>query len=93
MQDKIDDWLQQLGILSKLAKTAYTSFITGFKSKVSYYMRTIPDIAEQLKQIDELVQTEFIPAITVGIVCSEFECHLSFLPPKMGGLGIPIFET
>ena len=55
-------------------------------------MRTIPDISDQLNQRDELITSEFIPAITGGIHCSDIERKLLSLPSKLGGLGIPIFE-
>ena len=54
-------------------------------------MRTIPDILDQLNQLDELLTSEFIPAITGGIHCSDIERKLLSLPSKLGGLGIPIF--
>ena len=78
-----------------IAKTepqaAYSCFITAFKHKPSYIMRTIPGITDQLNQLDELITSEFIPAITGGIHCSDIERKLLSLPSKLGGLGIPIF--
>ena len=75
-----------------IAKTepqaAYSCFITAFKHKPSYIMRTIPDISDQLNQLDELITSEFIPAITGGIHCSDIERKLLSLPLN---LGIPIF--
>ena len=57
-----------------IAKTepqaAYSSFITAFKHKPSYIMRTLPDISDQLNQLDEVIASELIPAITGGINCS-----------------------
>ena len=35
--------------------------------------------------------SEFIPAITGGVFCNEMERKFIALPPKLGGLGIPIF--
>ena len=55
-------------------------------------MRTIPNIKTQLKQLDDVIRTEFIPAITGGINCSDTERRLMSLPPRFGGLGIPIFS-
>ena len=55
-------------------------------------MRTIPNISHQLKQLDEIVRTEFIPAISGCINCSDIERKLLSFPPKFGGLGIPIFS-
>ena len=63
-----------------IAKTepqaAYYCFITAFKHKSSYIMRTIPDISDQLNQLEELVTSEFIPAIIGGIHCSDIERKL-----------------
>ena len=55
-------------------------------------MRTIPNIGKELKQLDDVVPTEFIPAITGGINCSDLERKPLSFPPKLGGLGIPIFS-
>ena len=47
-------------MLSKLARyeqqAAYSYFITGFKHKPTYFMRTIRNISNQLKQLDEAVK-------------------------------------
>ena len=55
-------------------------------------MRTISDINKHLQRVDEVILTEFIPAITGGINCSILERQLISLPTKLGGLGIPIFS-
>ena len=55
-------------------------------------MRTIPNNGKELKQLDDVVRTEFIPAITGGINCSGLERKLLSFPPKLGALGIPIFS-
>ena len=92
----INQWIQELRILSKIAwyepQAAHSCFITGFKHKRTYFMRTIPNIAKELKQLDDVVRTEFIPAITGEIDCSDLKGKLLSLPPKLGGLGIPIFS-
>ena len=55
-------------------------------------MRTIPNIKTQLKELDDVIRTEFIPAITGGINCSDTERRLMSLPPRFEGLGISIFS-
>ena len=63
-------------------------------------MRTIPNIANLLKVLDFAITKQFIPsrkytlipAITGGIRCSDVERRLLSLPPRMGGLGIPVFS-
>ena len=54
-------------------------------------MRTISGASTQLKRLDEVVQTEFIPAITDGVFSNERERKLIALPPKLCGLGTLIF--
>ena len=71
MREKINQLIQELSTLSKIAwyepQAAYSCFITGFKHKPTYFMRTIPNIGKELKQLDDVVRTEFIPAITGGL--------------------------
>ena len=45
-----------------------------------------------LKSVDDIIDTQFIPAITDGHYCSPDERLLLALPVKMGGLGIPILS-
>ena len=73
-------------------QAAYCDFIKGFKHKPVYFMRTIPNIKNQTKQLDDAIRTEFIPAITGGINCSGIGKRLMSIPPRFGGLGIPIFS-
>ena len=92
---KVDGWIEEIKILSEIAKSqpqaAYSCFITGFRHKVTYYMRTIHGASNQLQRLDQVIQTEFIPSITDGIICNENDRKLLSLPPKLGGLGLPIF--
>ena len=55
-------------------------------------MCKIPNVGKELKQLDDVVRTEFVPAITGGINCSDLERKLLSFPPKLGGPGIPIFS-
>ena len=96
VQEKIDQWIKELRVLCKIAwcepQAAYSGFIKGFKHKPIYFMRTIPNIKTQLKQLDDVIRTEFIPVITGGINCSDTERRLMFLPPRFGGLGIRVLD-
>ena len=70
MKENINQWIQELRILSKTTwyepQAAYSCFITGFKQKPTFFMRTFLNICKDLKQLDDVVRTEFIPAITGG---------------------------
>ena len=96
MNEKINHWMKEVKLLSEVAKIesqcALSCFISGYKHKWNYYMRTIPNISNLLRQIDDVITKEFILAVTGGVKCSENEKKLLSLPPKLGGLGIPIFS-
>ena len=80
VQNKTDELVNEIKVLLMTAKTepqaAYFCFITAFKHKPSYIMRSIPDISDQLNQLDEVITFEFIPAITGKIHCSNIERKL-----------------
>ena len=71
-------------------QAAYSCFIIAFKHKPSCVMRTIPNISDQLNQLDGEIISEFKPAITGGIHCSDIERQLLSLSSKLGGLEILI---
>ena len=96
-EELVSSWCNQLKVLSKIAKTelqaAYAAFVSGFKHKLTYCIRTMPNIKKHLTRLDAIVDNEFIPAITDGHICSADKRLLLFLPAKKGGLAIPIFST
>ena len=96
IQEKISQWITELQMLSKIAwfepQAACSCIVTGFKHKPIFYRRTIPNISSHLKPLDEVITTELIPEIAGGINCSDIERKLMPLPPKLGGMGIPVFS-
>ena len=96
MQEKINKWIKQLEMLSMIAKhepqAAYSSFTAGFKHRFTYHTRVMSDIDDLLKQIDHIIDTKFLPAITEEQVISPLDRKLISLPIRLGGLGIPIFS-
>ena len=62
--EKINKWLEELYVLSEIAKidpqTAYTCFLNGYKHKFNYYIRTIPGIGNLLRKVDQVILTETI---------------------------------
>ena len=55
-------------------------------------MKTRPNIKNQLKQLDDFIRLEFIPAITGEINCSDIERRLMSFPQSFGDLGIQLFS-
>ena len=66
--EKISTWIGEIELLSEIAKTApqeaFTCFTAGYKHKLNFTMRTIPNIQQHLQKLDEIITTKFIPAIT-----------------------------
>jgi hypothetical protein len=95
VSEKIDQWCKELTLLSQIAKiqpqAAYSCFVSGYKHKFSYIMRTIPNIGHQMKRVDDVILCEFIPAITDNITINQHERNFLSIPVKYGGLGIPLF--
>lgn len=93
----VDSWCNQLIVLSKIARSephaAYAAFTSGFRHKLTYYIRTIPNIKPHLAKVDEVIDNTFIPAITEGHVCTAEERLLLSLPVRKGGLAIPVFSN
>ena len=96
VQELVEDWMEQLDVLISIARSepqaAYIAFTAGFRHKMTYYIRTIPDIAAKLRPLDDKVKNEFIPTITEGHRCKPSERTLLSLPVRLGGMGIPIFS-
>jgi hypothetical protein len=95
-QELCEEWAYQLEELSLIAKcepqAAYSVFTAGFRHKLTYFIRTIPNVAELVKPIDDIINNKFLPALTERQAISRIDRKLIALPVKLGGLGIPIFS-
>ena len=93
----VDKWCDQIVTLSKIARcepqAAYAAFVGGFRNRLTYHMRTISALSNELRRFDDLVDSTLIPAITDGYSCTRDERILLSLPAKKGGLAIPIFSA
>ena len=96
VKQKVNTWLDELNMLCDIARiepqTVYSCFVSGYRHKLTYIIRTIPNISHQLEKIDELILTKFILPITGGIYVSPDERYLLSLPARYCGLGHPIFS-
>ena len=97
VDNKINSLVEQLKLLSKIAETepqaAYSAFAAGFKHKLTYILRTIPNISERIRPLEDTLRNTFIPAITGGYACNDNERILLSLPTRYGGLGLNLFEA
>ena len=57
LRNELHSWKNQLEILSKIAEiqpqAAYSAYMFGFKHKFTFFLRTVPDIADYLLPIEE----------------------------------------
>jgi len=92
IKSMINTWNAELICLSKIAEiepqAAYAAYVSGYKNKFSYFIRTIPNIHDQFQQIEDTITNKFLPAITGGYVMNDIERSLVSLPTRFGGLGI-----
>ena len=71
-------------------QAAFNGFCSGFRHKLTYHMRVLPNLHEHLGILDATLDNFFIPAITGGHICSEEERHLLSLPFNKGEMSISI---
>ena len=57
-------------------QAAYWIFVSGFKNKLSCFMRTVPDISNLLLPVKGTIPNRFIPAIMGVRICNEKERKL-----------------
>ncbi|XP_066914998.1 uncharacterized protein [Clytia hemisphaerica] len=93
--EKVLTWVNEITLLSKIAisqpQSAYACFVGGYQHKLTYFLRTVPDIEKYLQPVDEVIRHHLIPALTGGRLVSDDERQLLSLPPRLGGLGLKMF--
>ena len=65
-KDKVEIWAKELNVLSMFIvlqpHAAFSAFSKGFKSKFTYFFRTIPEIGDMLAPIECVLHNKLIPA-------------------------------
>ena len=89
--EKVEDWVNQVAKLAEFAisqpQASYAAFTFGLRHRWTYFMKTLPDIADLLEPIERAITEALIPAFTDRVI-TEAECKLLVLPVRMGGLGL-----
>lgn len=66
-EEMVDKWIADLRALCEIARTqpqaAYVSFTKAFKSKFTYFQRTIPSFEQYLEPLQDVINDLFVPAI------------------------------
>ena len=86
----VEEWSKQLQNLCDVAMTQpQAAYIRGFKSKLTYFQRTIPNFGNYLRPLQELLETKFIPTLFgLDTPVSAHLLNVVLLPVKHGGLGL-----
>ena len=67
-------------------EACYAAFTFGLRHRWTYFLRTLPDIAELLEPLERAINEALIPAVSDHTV-TKAERDLFGLPVHMGGLG------
>jgi hypothetical protein len=89
---KMSVWCDQMKQLSKFAVSsphaAFSAFVHGMRHQWAFVQRTIHNISSEFEPLEEIIRTEFIPALLGGRLISDVERDLLSLSGKFGGLSI-----
>ena len=90
VEEKVDEWVNEVTKLADFyisqPQASYVAFIFGLRHRWTYFLRTLPDIAELLEPLERAINEVLIPAVTDHTV-TKVERDLLGLPVRMGGLG------
>ena len=66
-ENLVDTWLNELSNLCTIADTqpqaAYAAYTEGYRSKFTYFLRTIEGFDEFLEPVDNLINDKFLPIL------------------------------
>lgn len=92
ISSKVKEWRQELETLSTIAisqpHAAYAAITHGLASKWTYLSRTTPNVSENLAELENIIQTKLLPALTGRSPPNEAERGLLALPCRLGGIGL-----
>ena len=71
---------------------AYSAVAGTFTGKLIFFKRTIPNLGNLLKPLEDMIHFTFISSITGGHICSHHDRIIPFPLARFGGLGIPKFH-
>ena len=90
--DGVSTWCHQMETVSIIAESsphaAHAAFIHGQRHLWTFIQRTMYDIDEAFKPLEDIIRTKFIPALLGGRMVSDEERQILSLPGKYGGLCI-----
>ena len=89
--EKVDVWVNEVTKLADFAisqpQASYAAFTFGLRHRWTYFLRTLPDIAQLLEQLEPAINDVLMPAVTDHTV-TKVERDLLGLPVRMDDLGL-----
>ncbi|XP_073243955.1 uncharacterized protein [Porites lutea] len=97
-EEKVRAWKEEIERLSEIAKSqphaAYIAFTKGYKSKFTYFMRTIESFEVYVDPIQEVIEDLLLPTLLGQSEPLPNEVRrLATLATGQGGLGIPDLKS
>ena len=87
----MDGWVNEIIKLAEFATTqpqaSYAVYTFGLKHRWTYYYRTLPDIQDLLKPLEDAIANVFLQAL-LEHNCSPIEREILALPVRKGGIGV-----
>ena len=81
----VSTWCLELEKRSLIAisqpQAAFSAFTHGYRQKFTYYLRTIPNIADLLRSLEDLIATQLLPSI-LGPDISKIDRETFALPTR-----------
>lgn len=94
IQNKIKSWERQLKGLADIAKSqphaAYAGYTHGLVGKITFMLRTNRDLNDLLRPLEDMIRTNFLPAVTGRQAPTDDERNIFGMATKHGGLAIPL---
>ena len=91
---KVTKWTHEIKSLTEIARSqpqaAYTAFIKGYRSKFTYFMRTIPNFEDYMEPIEEILNSSLIPILFGSDTPFPDQFTSLFSVPPKEGLGYPL---
>jgi hypothetical protein len=91
VEKKVKGWVALTTKLADVAElqpqAAHTAYRLSLSAQWSYMLRVVPRARMELKPLEEVIATKFLPALMGGHV-TERERAVFSLPARMGGMGV-----
>jgi hypothetical protein len=92
VDDKVSKLKAEMEKLSLIAtsspQVAHSAFVHGMRHKWTYLQRTLPNIADKFKSLEDVIRSKFIPALLGGQLINDDLRELMSLSARNGGLAI-----